>query len=73
MFCAMSTLSVEKVCLCPYTSHGHCGLLLPSGAINNEASIKRIAEVALAYAAAGTLYLLLISVNFTLVSVSADL
>ncbi|XP_034230432.1 delta-aminolevulinic acid dehydratase [Thrips palmi] len=41
------------VCLCPYTSHGHCGLLLPSGAINNEASIKRIAEVALAYAVAG--------------------
>ncbi|KAJ1519877.1 hypothetical protein ONE63_004118 [Megalurothrips usitatus] len=41
------------VCLCPYTSHGHCGLLLPSGAINNEASIKRMGEVALAYAKAG--------------------
>lgn len=41
------------VCLCPYTSHGHCGLLLPSGAINNEASIKRIGEVSLAYARAG--------------------
>lgn len=41
------------VCLCPYTSHGHCGLLLPSGAINNEASIQRISEVALSYAKAG--------------------
>ena len=41
------------VCLCPYTSHGHCGILYPDGTINNEASIQRLAEVALAYAQAG--------------------
>lgn len=41
------------VCLCPYTSHGHCGLLTPSGAIDHAPSTKRIAEVALAYAKAG--------------------
>ncbi|KAL4703767.1 hypothetical protein ACJJTC_002902 [Scirpophaga incertulas] len=41
------------VCLCPYTSHGHCGVLTPSGAIDHAASTKRIAEVALAYAKAG--------------------
>ncbi|KAK4881153.1 hypothetical protein RN001_004472 [Aquatica leii] len=41
------------VCLCPYTSHGHCGILQSNGSINNPASIKRIAEVALAYAKAG--------------------
>ncbi|CAD0195768.1 unnamed protein product [Chrysodeixis includens] len=41
------------VCLCPYTSHGHCGLLTPTGAIDHAASVKRIAEVALAYAKAG--------------------
>ncbi|XP_065835087.1 delta-aminolevulinic acid dehydratase-like [Oscarella lobularis] len=41
------------VCLCPYTSHGHCGILYPDGTINNEASIKRLAEVSLAYAKAG--------------------
>ena len=41
------------VCLCPYTSHGHCGILYPDGTINNRASIQRLAQVALAYAAAG--------------------
>lgn len=41
------------VCLCPYTSHGHCGLLTANGAIDHAASVRRIAEVALAYAKAG--------------------
>jgi porphobilinogen synthase len=42
-----------QVCLCPYTNHGHCGILSSDGIINNEASIERIAQVALAYARAG--------------------
>lgn len=41
------------VCLCPYTSHGHCGVLREDGTINNEASIEKIAEQALAFARAG--------------------
>ncbi|XP_063172338.1 delta-aminolevulinic acid dehydratase [Candoia aspera] len=41
------------VCLCPYTSHGHCGLLRQDGTLQNEASCQRLAEVALAYAKAG--------------------
>lgn len=41
------------VCLCPYTTHGHCGILNKDGSINNEASIKRIAEIALSYAKCG--------------------
>lgn len=41
------------VCLCPYTDHGHCGILNPDGSINNPPSIKRLAEVSLAYAKAG--------------------
>uniref|UniRef100_A0A8C9ELK5 Delta-aminolevulinic acid dehydratase n=1 Tax=Pavo cristatus TaxID=9049 RepID=A0A8C9ELK5_PAVCR len=41
------------VCLCPYTSHGHCGILREDGTIQNEASCQRLAEVALAYAQAG--------------------
>lgn len=44
---------VCDVCLCPYTSHGHCGLLTADGCIDHEASVKRIAEVALVYAKAG--------------------
>ncbi|KAL7033461.1 hypothetical protein ACKWTF_007597 [Chironomus riparius] len=36
------------VCLCPYTSHGHCGIIEEDG-INNEKSIERIANIALEY------------------------
>ena len=41
------------VCLCEYTSHGHCGILNSDGTINNAASISRISEVACAYTKAG--------------------
>ncbi|EIW82869.1 tetrapyrrole biosynthesis porphobilinogen synthase [Coniophora puteana RWD-64-598 SS2] len=41
------------VCLCEYTSHGHCGYLREDQTIDTELSIARIAEVALAYAKAG--------------------
>ncbi|XP_015596742.1 delta-aminolevulinic acid dehydratase [Cephus cinctus] len=41
------------VCLCAYTEHGHCGILNSDGTINNKESIKRIAEVAVAYAKTG--------------------
>ncbi|KAG0227490.1 hypothetical protein BGW42_002925 [Actinomortierella wolfii] len=41
------------VCLCPYTSHGHCGVLREDGTIDNRASVKRLADISLAYARAG--------------------
>ena len=41
------------VCLCEYTSHGHCGLLNEDGTINTPPSVQRIAEVAVSYARAG--------------------
>lgn len=41
------------VCLCEYTSHGHCGILNPDSSINTEPSVARLAQVALAYARAG--------------------
>ncbi|CAO1622900.1 unnamed protein product [Parajaminaea phylloscopi] len=41
------------VCLCEYTSHGHCGILHPDGTIDNPPSVKRLAEVAVNYAKAG--------------------
>ncbi|XP_063614144.1 delta-aminolevulinic acid dehydratase-like isoform X1 [Penaeus indicus] len=41
------------VCLCAYTSHGHCGILKADGSIDNTPSIKRLAEQATAYAKAG--------------------
>ncbi|VEU20481.1 DEKNAAC101323 [Brettanomyces naardenensis] len=41
------------VCLCEYTSHGHCGILYEDGSINNEMSVRRIGAVAVNYARAG--------------------
>ncbi|KJE98179.1 delta-aminolevulinic acid dehydratase, variant 3 [Capsaspora owczarzaki ATCC 30864] len=48
-----SLLVACDVCLCPYTSHGHCGILYDDGTINNQASTERLAQVALSYARAG--------------------
>lgn len=41
------------VCLCPYTDHGHCGILKDDGRFGIEESAQRIAEIAMAYAVAG--------------------
>lgn len=42
------------VCLCPYTDHGHCGLICSeSGEIKNEKSVQAISQVAFRYACAG--------------------
>ena len=40
------------VCLCAYTDHGHCGVL-HGQTIDNDASVERIAQVALSHACAG--------------------
>ena len=40
------------VCLCEYTSHGHCGVL-DGERIDNDASLPRLASAAAAYAEAG--------------------
>ncbi|RDL37895.1 Delta-aminolevulinic acid dehydratase [Venustampulla echinocandica] len=44
---------VVDVCLCEYTSHGHCGILRDDGSLNNQLSVDRISDVAVAYARAG--------------------
>jgi len=44
---------VADVCLCEYTSHGHCGILRDDGSLNNELSVDRVSDVAIAYAQAG--------------------
>lgn len=41
------------VCLCAYTSHGHCGIPDKNGYIQNDLSLKYISEAALSYAKAG--------------------
>jgi porphobilinogen synthase len=45
-------LVVTDVCLCEYTSHGHCGLLV-DGEVANDATVELLARSALSHAAAG--------------------
>jgi porphobilinogen synthase len=45
-------LVVTDVCLCEYTSHGHCGVLV-DGEIANDASVEQLVAAALSHAAAG--------------------
>jgi porphobilinogen synthase len=40
-------------CLDEYTDHGHCGVVLPSGEVDNDATIELYARTAVAQAAAG--------------------
>ncbi|MDQ5807420.1 MAG: porphobilinogen synthase, partial [Actinomycetota bacterium] len=41
------------VCLCEYTSHGHCGLVRVDGSVDNDASVELIARTAVSQARAG--------------------
>ena len=43
---------ISDVCMCQYTSHGHCGLV-HNGKVNNDASLDVIARIALSHAVAG--------------------
>jgi len=40
------------VCLCQYTSHGHCGIIR-DGMVENDETLKRLAETAVSHARAG--------------------
>ncbi len=44
---------VADVCLCEYTSHGHCGVLTTDGAVDNDATLPLLARAAVEYARAG--------------------
>jgi porphobilinogen synthase len=43
---------ITDVCLCEYTSHGHCGLL-EGHEVNNDATLEVLAKVAVSHAEAG--------------------
>ncbi|HEX8321708.1 porphobilinogen synthase [Longimicrobium sp.] len=45
-------LVITDVCLCEYTSHGHCGVLR-DGDVDNDATLPLLQRVALTHAAAG--------------------
>jgi porphobilinogen synthase len=45
-------LVITDVCLCQYTSHGHCGLV-EDGRVKNDASVELLARVALSHIESG--------------------
>ena len=45
---------MSDLCLDEYTDHGHCGLLTPTGEVDNDATLERYAAAAVAQAQAGT-------------------
>lgn len=47
-----SILVVTDVCLCEYTSHGHCGLVV-DGQIRNDESVELLVRTAVSHAEAG--------------------
>jgi porphobilinogen synthase len=46
-------LVITDVCLCEYTSHGHCGLITADGRVDNDASVELLARTAVSQARAG--------------------
>ncbi len=48
-----ATVLMADLCLDEFTDHGHCGVLDGHGAVDNDATLLRYADMALAQAAAG--------------------
>jgi len=48
-----ATIVMSDLCLDEFTDHGHCGVLAPDGSVDNDATLARYAEMALAQANAG--------------------
>ncbi len=46
-------LVVSDVCLCEYTSHGHCGIV-EDGTVNNDKTLELLANEALSHAESGS-------------------
>ncbi len=47
------TVLMADLCLDEFTDHGHCGVLTPDGAVDNDATLERYREMAVAMAASG--------------------
>ncbi|MEU4314671.1 porphobilinogen synthase [Nocardia sp. NPDC024068] len=48
-----ATVVMADTCLDEFTDHGHCGVLDPAGAVDNDATLLRYVDMALAQAEAG--------------------
>jgi porphobilinogen synthase len=45
---------ITDVCLCEYTSHGHCGVVREDGRVDNDVTLELLAKTAISQAAAGS-------------------
>jgi porphobilinogen synthase len=45
---------ITDVCLCAYTSHGHCGVIRDDGQVDNDVTLELLAKTAISHAAAGS-------------------
>ncbi len=41
------------VCMCQYTSHGHCGILTDKGYVDNDQTLEYLTKIAISHAKAG--------------------
>ncbi len=46
-------LVIADLCLCEYTSHGHCGVVRSDGGVDNDATLELLARTAISQARAG--------------------
>jgi len=44
---------ITDVCMCQYTTHGHCGIISEAGEVLNDVTIDYIAKIALSHVKAG--------------------
>jgi porphobilinogen synthase len=44
---------LTDVCLCGYTTHGHCGVVRDDGTVDNDVTLELLAKTAISHAAAG--------------------
>ena len=44
---------ITDVCLCAYTSHGHCGVVRTDGTVDNDVSLELLGKTAISHAQAG--------------------
>src|SRR5215211_8476548 len=46
-------LVITDVCLCEYTSHGHCGVVREQGEVDNDVTLELLAKTAISHVEAG--------------------
>jgi len=49
-------LLFSDVCLCQYTSHGHCGTILEDGTLDNDSTLVNLSKISYSHAEAGVDY-----------------